>query len=111
MKDMKVRLEGFQKEYKALTIDLQETNKPFYDLGILLAYYSELHNDFMVKKQLKTTKRGTKFNYVSIKDIDEYNLYHEKLNEMLNTVDTELMASGLNTIIDFLKTKVGAKNE
>lgn len=74
---------GFRKEYPSINLDLMKSNEQIYDMAILAVYTSELERGFIVKKQFKTTKKGTKFTYKLCKDEDEANEYSFKIHELL----------------------------
>lgn len=74
----------FQKEYPIINLQLAKNSSKEYDMAIMVAYTMELEKGFIVKKQNKTTKKGTKFTYKPCESEDEFENYKAKLNEMLS---------------------------
>lgn len=74
---------GFQREYPTINLELMKSNEQMYDMAILVVYTSELERGFIVKKQFKTTKRGTKFTYKACKNEEEAKEYSLKVQELL----------------------------
>ena len=74
---------GFRKEYPSINLDLMKNNEQMYDMAILAVYMAELKKGFIVKKQFKTTKKGTKFTYKVCKDEEEAKEYSLKVHELL----------------------------
>ncbi len=74
---------GFQREYPSINLALIKSNEQIYDMAILIAYTSEFERGFIVKKQFKTTKRGTKFTYKSCENEEEAKEYSLKVHELL----------------------------
>lgn len=74
---------GFQKEFEMINLDMMKNDVEKYDLAILVAYTLETERGFIVKKQGKTTKKGTKFTYKACKDEAEAKEYSLKLHELL----------------------------
>ena len=97
MTDFKVC--GFQKNYKMLDSAFEKENKELYDLGVLVAHISELKDGFIVKKKLKTTTTGTKFNYKVCESQEEADAYRIKLKEMYNKLDSNLITMKLKDAI------------
>lgn len=89
----------FQKEYYMLDNKFKKANEELFKLGIIVAYESELSKGFIVKKQLKTTNKGTKFNYKKIETEEELNNYFAKVKSMIKEID-------LNLTIEKLKSKI-----
>lgn len=79
----------FQKEYPTMNLDLLKNNPKDYDLAILVAYEMETENGFIVKKQYKTTKKGTKFTYKGCKNKEEAKEYSLKLHELLKSYNNK----------------------
>lgn len=73
----------FQKEFEMINLDMMKNDVEKYDLAILVAYTLETERGFIVKKQGKTTKKGTKFTYKACKDEAEAKEYSLKLHELL----------------------------
>ena len=93
----------FQKNYSILDIRFEKVDKELFDLGILVAYTSELNNGFMVKRQLKTTNKGTKFNYKQIENQEELDNYNSKLKEMVTKLNPKLTIEKLKSKIEQLE--------
>ena len=74
---------GFRAEYPSINLDLMKNNEQMYDRAILAAYTAELERGFIVKKQFKTTKKGTRFAYKVCKDEEEAKEYSLKVQELL----------------------------
>lgn len=72
-----------RKEYPIINLDLMKNNEQMYDMAILVAYMAELERGLIVKKQFKTTKKGTKFAYKACKDEEEAKEYSLKVHELL----------------------------
>ena len=72
-----------RKEYPIINLDLMKNNEQMYDMAILVAYMAELERGFIVKKQFKTTKKGTKFAYKVCEDGEEAKEYSLKVQELL----------------------------
>lgn len=75
---------GFQREYPCINLDLMKIDEKAYDIAILIAHTLEVEKGFIVKKQYKTTKKGTKFTYKACKDEEEAKEYVLKVHELLN---------------------------
>lgn len=73
----------FQKEFPTINLDLMKNDIKKYDMAILAAYTVELERGFIVKKQGKTTKKGTKFTFKPCEDKSELENYAFKLYELL----------------------------
>ena len=84
---------NFQKEYCYLNNKFKKTEEELFNLGVVVAYISELGNGFMVKKQLKTNSRGTKFSYEKINNQEELNEYVSKVKKMLDKLDSNMLIS------------------
>lgn len=74
---------GFQREYLGVNLELMKNNEQMYDMAILAVYTAELKRWFIVKKQFKTTKKGTKFTYKACKNEKEAKEYSLKIHELL----------------------------
>lgn len=74
----------FKKEYPSMNLDEMKNNPKDYDMAILVAYTLETERGFIVKKQFKTTKKGTKFTYKACKNEEEAKEYSLKLKELLD---------------------------
>lgn len=72
-----------RKEYPIINLELMKNNEQMYDMAILVAYMAELERGVIVKKQFKTTKKGTKFAYKVCKDEEEAKEYSLKVHELL----------------------------
>lgn len=81
----------FQKEYSMLDNKFKKADEDLFNLGVIVAYESELNRGFIVKKQLKTTSKGTKFNYKKAKTEEELNDYIAKVKAMIKEIDMELV--------------------
>ena len=81
---MDYKVVEFQKQFALIDLELMEKDIEKYDITILVAYMLEIKNGFIVKKQGKTTKKGTKFTYKTCESEDEARMYKLKLHEMLN---------------------------
>ncbi len=73
----------FQKEYPTLNLNALKNNPKDYDMGILVAYSMETKRGFVIKKQFKTTKKGTKFTYKACNGEEEAKEYSLKCHELL----------------------------
>lgn len=73
----------FQKEFEMINLDMMKNDIEKYDMAILGAYALETKKGFIVKRQGKTTKKGTKFTYKACKDEKEAKEYSLKLHELL----------------------------
>lgn len=73
----------FQKEFKTMNLDMLKTDIEKYDMAILVAYTLETKDGFIVKKQGKTTRTGTKFTYKACSGEEEAKAYSLKLHELL----------------------------
>lgn len=93
----------FQKEYSMLNNRFLKVDKDLFDLGVLVAYTSELNRGFIVKKQLKTTSKGTKFNYKKIDSQEETDTYYSKVREMSKRLDSELVMKKFKAKIEQLE--------
>lgn len=82
MADMEVI--EFSKEFPSMNLDSMKNSPKDYDMAILVAYTLETERGFIVKKQYKTTKKGTKFNYKVCKDEEEAKEYSLKLKKLLD---------------------------
>lgn len=78
-----VQVIEFQKEYPIINLELEKNSKKEYDMAIMVAYTMELEKGFIVKRQNKTTRKGTKFTYKPCETEEEFKDYKVKLNEML----------------------------
>ena len=74
----------FQQEFALLNLDMMKNDIKMYDMAIITAYTLELDKGFIVKRQGKTTKKGTKFTYKVCESEEEANKYKTKLDRMLN---------------------------
>lgn len=95
----------FQKEYSMLDNKFLKADKDLFDVGVLIAHTSELEKGFMVKKQLKTTSKGTKFNYKRIETKEEANIYFAKVREMAESFDPKVINEKLEKRIKGLSNK------
>ena len=86
----------FQKEYHMLNNNFKKSNEELFKLGIIVAYESELTKGFIVKKQLKTTNKSTKFNYKKIETEEELNDYLIKVKSMIKEINSDLIIENLN---------------
>lgn len=82
MSDVKVI--GFQREYPSINLELMKSDERAYDMAILAVYILELKRGFIVKKQYKTNKKGTKFKYKICEDEEEAKEYGLKVSGLLN---------------------------
>ena len=82
-KDMQVSVVEFQKEYPTMNLELLKNNEKDYDISVLVAHEIETKNGYIVKKQYKTTKKGTKFTYKACTGEEEAKEYNLKLHELL----------------------------
>ena len=57
----------FQNEFETINLDMMKNDTKNYDMAILVAYTLETKRGFIVKKQGKTTRKGTKFTYKACK--------------------------------------------
>ena len=87
--DNKIKLLGFQKEYKMLTTKFKKEHPELFNLGIVVAHTSEVKEGFIVKKQLRTTSNGTKFSYEALKSREELAQYTEKVIGIIKTLNVE----------------------
>lgn len=98
--DDKIEIVGFQKEYRMLTTKLKKDKPELFNLGVIVAYTSEIENCFMVKKQLKTTSSGTKFNYEAIKSKEELEDYTEKVSSLTEALGVEAEIEKMKKILE-----------
>lgn len=101
----KITLSEFQKEYYMLDSRFQKNDEDLFNLGILVAYTSELQNGFIVKRQLKTNSKGTKFNYKAVESQEEADAYCEKVRAMAESLDTNLIANKFKDLINKIEVK------
>lgn len=80
-----VQVMGYGMEFPLINLKLKNENQMMYDFVILDLYTSELSKGFKVKRINKTTRKGTKVNYESIKgrkDLEDYmKLVNSKIEE------------------------------
>lgn len=74
----------FQKEFEMINLDMMKNDIEKYDMAIIVIYTLETERGFVVKKQGKTTRKGTKFTYKACESEDEAKTYSIKVNELLN---------------------------
>lgn len=79
----------FQKEFPIMNLRLMKDDKAKYDMSILIAYTLETERGFIVAKQYKTTKKGTKFKYKACKNEEEAKEYSLKLKALLDKYNEE----------------------
>ena len=84
---------GFKREYPTINLELMKNNEQMYDMAILVVYTAELERGFIVKKQFKTTKKGTKFTYKACKDEEEAKEYSVKVKELLRQYNEKYVSS------------------
>lgn len=89
----------FQKEYYMLNNKLKKADEDLFNLGIVVAHESELSRGFIVEKQLKTTNKGTKFNYKKA-ETEELNNYVAKIKSMIKEIDLELTVGKLQSKVN-----------
>lgn len=73
----------FQNEFETINLDMMKNDTKNYDMAILVAYTLETKRGFIVKKQGKTTRKGTKFTYKACKDEEEAKEYSLKCHKLL----------------------------
>ena len=83
----KIKVIEFQKEYKMLTNKFKKEHPEAFNLGVIVAYTSEVQNGFMVKKQLRTTSKGTRFTYKPIKSREELSEYTDRVINRIKILD------------------------
>lgn len=88
----------FQKVYFRLNSRFKKADEELFNLGLIVAYESELNKGFIVKKQLKTTNKGTKFYYKKIET-------EEELNNYINEVKLMIKKLNLERIVEQFKAK------
>lgn len=101
----KFKVVGFQKEYSMLDTKFKKVDEDLFNLGILVAYTSELGKGFIVKKQLKTTNTGTKFNYKPVENEEEFEEYIAKVREMESKINVDLTIGKLKDKIQEWETE------
>lgn len=65
----------FQKEYPIVNLKMKNENEKEYEYSLLVLYTLETEHGFMVKRIGKTTKKGTKVNFIpftSDEDVKKY---------------------------------------
>lgn len=78
-----IKFIGFQRLCPNINLDLKNNNEKDYDMYILAAHLAELKNGFVVSKQYKTNKNGTKFTYKCCESKEEADEYKTKIDELL----------------------------
>lgn len=71
-----------EKEYLMLTSNLKSENPCEYDLGIIIAYTSELERGFKVGYQYEADEEGTKIDFVPFKNQEDISSYEELVLKM-----------------------------
>lgn len=79
----------YQIHYPTLNSTFEKEDKMMFDLGIIYAYSNECGKGFKVKKVSKTSKKGTKFTYESIKSEEDFEEYKLLINDMVNKFNKE----------------------
>lgn len=90
----------FQKDYPTLNNSLLKSSKELFEIGIIMARASELEKGFIVSKQLKTTSKGTRFNFVPAKDENELREYMKEIKDRLEAVDINKIESDIEKRIE-----------
>ncbi|MBM7835929.1 hypothetical protein [Clostridium sardiniense] len=78
-----VQVMGYGMEFTLINLKLKNENQMMYDFVILDLYTSELSKGFKVKRINKTTRKGTKVNYESIKDRKDLEDYMKLVNSKI----------------------------
>lgn len=81
----------FEKVYSMITNKLQNESPNLYKLAEMVAYIAELDRGFIVKRQNKSTAKGTKFKYILVEHPDQLKEYYEKLRNMQGEISFEVM--------------------
>lgn len=76
----------FQKIYPTINLKLMKDKPEDYDKAILAAHIAEVENGFIVKKQNKTTAKGTKFTYEACNSIDRLEKYKAILIQLIKKI-------------------------
>ena len=95
----------FQKEYHMLNNKFKKADEALFNLGIIVAYESELTKGFIVKKQLKTTNKSTKFNYKKVETEEELNDYLIKVKSMIKEIDLGLTMEKFKSKIEKIEAE------
>lgn len=95
----KIKMYNFKKEYKTLTTNFEKQDKELFDIGILVAYESELKNGFIVKRQFKTNDKGTIFEYTECKTQEEADNYYDKVKCMYDKLNLKSIEKRLKDML------------
>lgn len=90
----------FQKDYPDLNNKLLKSSKELFDLGVVVACSSELEKGFIVKRQLKTTSKGTKFNFEPATSEQELGDYVKDIKEKLQNIDMKSLENKINQRVE-----------
>lgn len=90
----------FQKDYPDLNNKLLKSSKELFDLGVVVACSSELEKGFIVKKQLKTTSKGTKFNFEPATSEQELGDYIKDLKQKLKNIDVKSLEDKISQSVE-----------
>lgn len=80
-------------EYPTLNLKAKKDSEKTFDYGFLYCYSKECEKGFKVKKVGKTTKKGTKFTYTSIKDQKDFKEYEKTLKQMISNFNCKYGAN------------------
>lgn len=83
----------YQIQYPTLNLNLKKEDKMMFDFGIIYAHSNQCDKGFKVKKIFKTSKKGTKFTYESIKSNEDFEEYKSLINDMINKFNAEYEVS------------------
>lgn len=71
-----------EKSYPLLTLDLKTTKPCEYELGLIIAYTSELERGFKVGNQYKSDEDGTKIDFVPFENQEDIESYEKLILKM-----------------------------
>lgn len=87
MRDVQVM--GYGMEYPTLNLKLKNEDEKIFDYLVLHCYTKECEKGFKVKRIFKTTNKGTKVNYVAIKDKDDFEEYKKVIQKMVEDFNSK----------------------
>lgn len=89
MDKMNVTVKEFRVCYPDINLELQNNNPERYEMAIIAAHVAKLTSSFIVKKQYKTNKKGTKFAYKFCDDKKEGKKYIDKVESMIEEFNSK----------------------
>lgn len=106
MDNTTIEILEFKKHNKTLNLDLKKDNEVLFNILLLLEYSSELRNGFMVKKQYKTTKKGTLFLFEPAKSQEEMDKYVEKLRGIIKEIGEQKILLTLKERLEQIQNEI-----